>query len=277
MPGHDAGAEEKVNAVVEPVVEHVAETGSTNSDLLARVRAAHDAGATAFTPSVLLAGRQTGGRGRHGRHWQSTPGASLTFSVAWPLARADLSGLSLAVGVALADALDAAAAPRIGLKWPNDLWLVADWSEAARAHGRKLGGVLVETAPFGAGRVAVVGVGLNVRAQQVEGAATGIASLDELDGATTTTATLARVMPALVAALRRFDEEGLAPFADRFAARDLLKGLTVAGGGADAEVNGEAAGIGRSGALLLRTADGLRAVESGEWRVRVAQRAGSPC
>ena len=274
MPGHDARAEE-VNAS-DPVIEHVAETGSTNSDLLARVRAAQ-AGAPSFAPCVLVAGRQTAGRGRHGRHWQSTPGASLTFSLAWPLARADLSGLSLAVGVALADALDTAAAPRIGLKWPNDLWRVADWSEAARIHGRKLGGVLVETAPFGANRIAVVGVGLNVHAQQVDEAATGVASLDELDPDTTPAATLARVVPALVAALRRFDEEGLAPFADRFAARDLLKGLTVAGAGADAEVIGEAAGIGRSGALVLRTAGGLREVESGEWRVRIAERAGSPC
>ena len=85
-----------------------------------------------LAPCLLVAERQTAGRGRHGRPWRSTPGASLTFSLAWPLTRADLSGLSLAVGVALADALDATATPRIGLKWPNDLWLVADWSEAAR-------------------------------------------------------------------------------------------------------------------------------------------------
>ena len=122
-----------------------------------------------------------------------------------------------------------------------------------------------------------MGVGLNVHAQQVDEAATGVASLDELDPDTTPAATLARVVPALVAALRRFDEGGLAPFADRFAARDLLKGLTVAGAGADAEVIGEAAGIGRSGALVLRTAGGLREVESGEWRVRIAERVGSPC
>ena len=277
VPGHHARAEEVI-APLDPVIEHVAETGSTNSDLLARVRVAQSAGATSFAPCALVAERQTAGRGRHGRHWHATPGASLAFSIAWPLARVDLSGLSLAVGAALADALDpAAAGPRIGLKWPNDLWLVADWSEAARRSGRKCGGILVETAPFGTGRIAVVGVGLNVREQRAVDASTGVASLDEIDAAATTTTTLARVAPALVAALRRFDAQGLAPFADRFTARDLLKGLTVSGGGAEAEVAGVATGISLNGALLLRTAEGIRAVESGEWQLRVAQRAGSTC
>jgi BirA family biotin operon repressor/biotin-[acetyl-CoA-carboxylase] ligase len=142
---------------------------------------------------------------------------------------------------------------------------------------RKLAGILVETAPFGAGRIAVVGVGLNVRAQRVDGASTGVASLDELDAAATTTSTLARVAPALIAALRRFDAEGLAPFADRFAARDLLKGLAVSGSGADGGGAGEAAGIDPNGALLLRTAEGTRAVVSGEWQLRVGERAGSTC
>lgn len=267
-------------APLDPVIEHVVETGSTNSDLLARVHAAQRAGATGFAPCLLVAGRQTAGRGRHGRHWHATPGASLVCSLAWPVARADLSGLSLAVGVALADALEAAgAARRIGLKWPNDLWLLDDWSEAARRRGRKLAGILIETAPFGAGRVAVVGVGLNVHAQAQTAfdASTHVASLDELDTAATTASTLARVAPALVEALRRFDGGGFAPFADRFAARDLLRGLALMGSGADAHVEGSAAGVAANGALLLRTTEGIHPVESGEWRLRVAERAGSTC
>ena len=276
MPGHDARAEE-VNGEVDPVVEHVAETGSTNSDLLARVRAAQVAGAASVAPCVLVAARQTAGRGRHGRHWHSTADASLTFSIAWPLTRADLSGLSLAIGVAVADALDTADSPRVGLKWPNDLWLVDDWSAEARGRGRKLGGILVETAPLGASRVAVVGVGLNVRSQPVDDASSGVASLDELDPDATTTDALARVVPALVSALRRFDVDGLAPFAERFAARDLLRGLSVTGGRAHEEVVGEVEGIAGNGGLLLRTASGLRTVESGEWRVRVAERTESTC
>ncbi len=277
VPGHDARAEEVI-APLDPVIEHVVETGSTNSDLLARVQAAAGAGAATFVPCLLVAERQTAGRGRHGRHWHATPGASLAFSLAWPLARADLSGLSLAVGVALADALESAGAPRrLGLKWPNDLWLVDDWSEAARRRGRKLAGVLIETAPHRGSRVAVVGVGINVHAQTVGDASSGVASLDEVDADCTPAATLDRVAPALIAALRRFGDEGLAPFAGRFAARDLLRGLEVVGSGADAGVSGTATGIGAQGALLLRTAEGTRAVESGDWRLRVAERAGSTC
>jgi BirA family biotin operon repressor/biotin-[acetyl-CoA-carboxylase] ligase len=267
-----------VIAPPDPVIEHVAETGSTNSDLLARARAAQAAGASTFAPCLLVAERQTEGRGRHGRPWHATPGASLACSLAWPLARADLSGLSLAVGSALADALDAGdAGPRIGLKWPNDLWLVDDWSEAARRRGRKLGGILVETAPFGTGRVAVVGVGINVHSQAGLETPTGVASLDEIDSAATAAATLARVAPALVRALRRFEDEGFAPFAGPFAARDLLRGLGVGGSDASGGIEGTAVGVAANGALLLRTASGTRAVESGEWRLRVGERAGSAC
>jgi len=65
-----------VNASGDPAPERVAETGSTNDDLLARVRAAAALGATAFAPCLLVADRQRAGRGRHGRHWHATPAAS---------------------------------------------------------------------------------------------------------------------------------------------------------------------------------------------------------
>jgi BirA family biotin operon repressor/biotin-[acetyl-CoA-carboxylase] ligase len=94
-----------------------------------------------------VAEHQTRGRGRLGRGWGRSAGASLTFSLSLPLAPRDWSGLSLAVGVALADALEPpldGAVPRIGLKWPNDLWL-----DRRPGSGRKLGGVLIETAGRG--------------------------------------------------------------------------------------------------------------------------------
>ena len=97
-----------MNLPADPVIEHVAETGSTNSDLLARVHAAAASGGTSFAPCLLVAERQTA-RPRPARPaWHAMPGASLTFSLAWPVRRGDLSGLSLAVGVALADALEPA-------------------------------------------------------------------------------------------------------------------------------------------------------------------------
>jgi BirA family transcriptional regulator, biotin operon repressor / biotin---[acetyl-CoA-carboxylase] ligase len=114
-------------------VEVRAQCGSTNTELLGCIRRS---GAD-MLPCLLVAEHQTQGRGRLGRVWQSEPGSSLTFSLALPLAPADWSGLSLAVGLALAQALDPvaehatpAAKPRVLLKWPNDLWLRDDADQA---------------------------------------------------------------------------------------------------------------------------------------------------
>ena len=140
-------------------VEVVRQCPSTNTALLERARAAvqappeaGEAGiqvrrsvesrafgsrASDTLPCLLVAEHQTGGRGRMGRTWTAAPGASLTFSLSLPMAPRDWSGLSLVVGTVLAEALQASSAPgsapRIGLKWPNDLWL----------DGRKLGGILI--------------------------------------------------------------------------------------------------------------------------------------
>ena len=256
---------------------HIGETGSTNSDLLARVQAAALRGDTSFSPCLLVAGRQTAGRGRQGRAWYGAHGASLTFSLAWPFAASvGLSGLSLAVGVALADALEPApadaptrgAAPaRIGLKWPNDLWLMGD---GLAGPGRKLGGVLIETTPGGGCRIAVIGVGLNVAAQEVPDAASGIAWLREIDAGATPETVLERLAAPLADALSVFEQAGFAAFAGRFAARDLLRGKRVevdAAGGID----GAAEGVTTQGELLVRTAAGLVTVGSGEARLPLAR------
>src|SRR4051794_1987982 len=98
-------------------LECVAETGSTNADLLARTPRLSG-------PVLLLAGHQTAGRGRSGRTWQSAADASLTFSLAWKFqcALPQLVGLPLAVGVAIADALRGSGV-QAQLKWPNDVLL----------------------------------------------------------------------------------------------------------------------------------------------------------
>ena len=107
-------------------VEVLPEIDSTNTELMRRARAGQT------EPTLLVAERQTAGRGRMGRPWQSAVGDSLTFSLGLPLAPKDWSGLSLAVGLSVAESLHA----EICLKWPNDLW----WQE------RKLAGILIETA-----------------------------------------------------------------------------------------------------------------------------------
>jgi BirA family biotin operon repressor/biotin-[acetyl-CoA-carboxylase] ligase len=217
-------------------------------------------------PALLVAEQQTQGRGRFGRQWQSAAGASLTFSLALPLAPADWSGLSLAVGVALAEALEpapAAGAPRIGLKWPNDLWLVG-----GAGRGRKLGGVLIETVPRGESRLAVVGVGVNVLPQSLSDLSHGYACLQEIDAQASAPAALATVALPLVRAIKVFERDGLAPFLAGYGARDLLAGQRV-GTTLDDVPEGVAEGIDAQGALLVRHGGMLHAVAGGEVSVRL--------
>ena len=273
-------------------VEVVARTLSTNTALLERARAApgrrdgdepdgalvrRSVESAAFgrravdlQPCLLVAEHQTGGRGRQGRSWQSAAGASLTFSLGLALAAPDWSGLSLAVGVALAEALEPVStnAPRIGLKWPNDLWLMDGPPELA-ASGRKLGGILIETVAAGTQRLVVIGIGLNVQLFDAADTSTGFAALQELDPTMTAPLALARIARPLVLALQQFEREGFAAFAQRFAARDFLRGRPVRTTLAEVP-EGIARGVSPQGALLVQTAGGVTSVASGEVSVRLA-------
>ena len=268
-------------------VEVVHTTRSTNTTLLERARAVPDTSsgndevivrrsvesgafgrrAIDLQPCLLVAEHQTAGRGRQGRTWLSSPGASLTFSLALPLSLADWSGLSLVVGVALAEALDdlsgSAQAPRIGLKWPNDLWLLG-----APNATRKLGGILIETVAAGSQRLAIIGIGLNVQPFEPVEVNTGFAPLLELDTAATAPAVLARIALPLVQALKQFEREGFAPFAERFAARDVLVGRSISTTLPDVPL-GVARGVSAQGALLVQTDAGIVPVSSGEVSVRL--------
>ncbi len=217
-------------------------------------------------PCLLVAEHQAAGRGRLGRDWKAQPGQSLTFSLALAYAPRDWSGLSLAVGVALADALEPAPAetPRLGLKWPNDLWL-----QDGPGRGRKLGGILIETLSVGSRRMCVVGVGLNVHPMAgTENLATGFACLAELMAEASAPKALALVARPLVQALQRFEREGFAPFAAAYTRRDLLAGQRVATSSGEAP-EGVAEGVDERGALRVNTAGGLRLLTSGEVSVRL--------
>ena len=273
-------------------VEVVERCSSTNTALLERARvevrpepdnadvlvqrsvesAAFGRRAADIQPCLLVAEHQTGGRGRLGRGWQSAPGASLTFSLSLPIAREDWSGLSLVVGLALAEALDppaAGRAPRIGLKWPNDLWLMD-----GPARGRKLAGVLIETVAAGRTRLAVIGIGLNVTPMQAEDAGSGFACLQELEPGIDAPAALHRVAAPLARALRRFEAEGFAAAAADFARRDLLAGQPVRTT-QQGLAEGIARGVDERGALQIQTSAGLVAVTSGEVSVRIDPGAGA--
>jgi BirA family biotin operon repressor/biotin-[acetyl-CoA-carboxylase] ligase len=231
---------------------HLAECGSTNTEALAHLRQGGG-------PLLLSASRQTAGRGRLGRAWQSDD-AALTFSIAlpWP-AELDLAGLSLAVGCTVADTLDPAG-ERLRLKWPNDLFL----------DGAKLGGILIETAALPTGeRGVVIGIGLNVLPLPADADrsayASGHAALRALDPAATALSTLDRLAPALRALLADFRTLGFAPWQTAFARRDLSAGRRVRVG----ELAGIARGVSARGELLLDTPAGVQACHGGELSLRL--------
>ena len=217
-------------------------------------------------PCLLVAEHQFRGRGRMGRLWQSSIGASLTFSLGLAMAPRDWAGMSLAVGVALAEGLDPQPAngqPRIGLKWPNDLWLID-----GPGRGRKLGGILIETLAVGHQRMVVVGVGLNVQPQALRDLSTGYACLAELEPHISAPQALQRVMLPLVAALKTFERDGFGAFAERYAARDLLVGQPIETTVPELP-EGIADGVGVDGALRVRTGGGVCPLSSGEVSIRL--------
>ncbi len=224
-------------------------------------------------PCLLVAERQTRGRGRLGRGWVSGAGTSLTFSLSLPLAPTQWDGLSLAVGLAIAQALEpltAGAAPRLVLKWPNDLWLQGP-GDGAHGRGRKLGGILIETIQVGERRMCVVGVGLNVlphpQAEEVGQLTHGYACLQEMDPQATAPAVLARIARPLVQALLRFQAEGFGPLQQAYLQRDMLRGHPVTTTQAGLP-QGVAEGVDEHGALRVRH-EGLHHVLSGEVSVRL--------
>ncbi|MPM81798.1 Bifunctional ligase/repressor BirA [bioreactor metagenome] len=262
-------------------VEVVPTIDSTNTELMRRARAGR------CEPILLVTEEQTAGRGRLGRPWQSQEPelaqqaaepqgpASLMMSLGLPIRPQTWSGLSLAVGVSVAGSLQpelpraGSSMPRVGLKWPNDLWLEGD---------RKFGGILVETASFvapqGLGgdhgndnalRYVVVGIGLNVLPRPGDGMTTQPACLCEIDARWTAPEALAAIVPPLVQTLQQFERTGFAPFRQRFAERDLLQGRVVHLSNGD---SGTARGVSDDGTLLVETAAGLQAVTSADISVR---------
>ena len=228
-------------------VEVLPEVDSTNTELMRRARAGR------HEPTLLVAEQQTAGRGRMGRQWESAPGDSLTFSLGLSLQPADWSGLSLAVGLSLAESLH----PSVRLKWPNDLWL----------GERKLGGILVEAASSAGSSFVVVGVGLNIRPRPGDGLRTPPAALLEVWPEAMAGAALLRVVAPLVQTLLAFARTGFAPLQDRYATRDVLAGREVIT--SDGQ-QGQALGVGPTGALRLQLPGQVLEVVSAEVSVRPA-------
>nr|WP_315228235.1 biotin--[acetyl-CoA-carboxylase] ligase [uncultured Limnohabitans sp.] len=262
-------------------VEVLPEIDSTNTELMRRARAGQT------DPVLLVAEAQTAGRGRLGRVWHGQAGSALTFSLGLPLAPADWSGLSLAVGLSLARSLDPQGDLGVRLKWPNDLWVARPGSPQGWG---KLAGILIETAvstgqasaqsaapvthaawgavpvePRLSSRYCVVGVGINIAPPQAEGLSTAPLGLQDLQTGITAPEALAKVATPLLATLLAFERGGFAPLQNAFNARDALHDMRVT---LSDGRTGMARGVDASGALLVDTAQGQEAITSSEVSVR---------
>lgn len=234
---------------------------STNTHLMQQVAAGAAHGV------CVVAELQTEGRGRRGRVWQAGLGNSLTFSVLWRFdyGAGALSGLSLAVGVALMRALEELGVDGAGLKWPNDVL----------HENRKLAGILIELqGDMDGPSAAVIGIGLNLRLPEhlrktIDQAATDLHSIapqpvDSSHG-------LGTVLHHMAVVLEQFERDGFeslrAEWVARHAHEDQPVRLLMPDG---REIEGVAGGIAADGALLVNTADGLQRFVAGEVSLRGA-------
>lgn len=230
--------------------------GSTNQyikDKLALIENGH----------CCLAEAQTAGRGRHGRKWVSPYAASLYLSMYWSFAGgyAVLGGLSLAVGVAIVNALEQCGVPDVQLKWPNDIY----------AQGKKLAGVLIEVeGQMGAECQTVVGIGLNVslpnKVDEITQPWTDLTSLCEqpVDRNKMASALINELYKSLIL----FENSGLNGFIEQWRALDIYANKPVKLIIGQKVITGISRGIDATGAILLENEQGLRAFHGGEISVR---------
>ncbi|MEH6559725.1 MAG: bifunctional biotin--[acetyl-CoA-carboxylase] ligase/biotin operon repressor BirA [Oceanicoccus sp.] len=211
---------------------------------------------------VCTAEQQTAGKGRRGKAWASPYASNLYMSVVWEFVEgaAALEGLSLAVGVAVVEALNRAGVNGVQLKWPNDVL----------CQGRKLAGILLEVAGDLAGpcRV-VVGIGLNVNMPSAADIDQPWIDIKEINrDAANRNQLLALILNELIPLLSDFERQGFSSYRDRWLALDAYAGREVAMLLGDESVIGRAVGVDKSGAVLVETSSGVRTFSGGEVSLR---------
>jgi BirA family biotin operon repressor/biotin-[acetyl-CoA-carboxylase] ligase len=239
--------------------------GSTNSVLSQAVSA------NAASGTCVVAELQTEGRGRRGRVWHTSLGGAVTFSLLWRFNQgaAFLSGLSLAVGVALMRALEDLGVRDAALKWPNDL-----------LHGhRKLAGTLIELQGDMLGpTAAVIGIGVNLRLSdlardQIDQAVTDLH--DVLGEMPDRSHVLASILIHLVTVLDMFEVHGFGPLREEWESYHAYHGKPVRllmPGGQNPE--GVVVGVADDGALLVRRGGEIQPFSAGELSLRPVQKGG---
>ena len=229
---------------------------STNTALIARAQG------ESIDGHVLMAELQTQGRGRRGRKWISPFGRNVMLSTGFQLSAqsSNIGSISLAIGVAVAKAIEEVTNLSIQLKWPNDIYL----------NDQKLGGILIDLLHAGPPVKLLLGIGLNIHAAP-----------DGLDSPNAPAIALADVVPGpsrhevvstllneLVSTIRQYWEEGFESFVAAWSERDVFAGQFLHVDGLNEEVEGWNRGIDGSGALQLETNRGLRKIIGGDVTIR---------
>jgi len=232
--------------------------GSTNQYLLDRI-------GTLQSGDACVAEYQQAGRGRRGRKWFSPFGANLYLSMYWRLEQGPAAaiGLSLVIGIVMAEVLRDLGASQVRVKWPNDLYL----------QDRKLAGILVElTGKTGDAAQIVIGAGINLAMRQVESDVInqGWINLQEAGIAIDRNTLAARLINELRAALELFEQEGLTPYLSRWEKLDNFINRPVKLIIGDKEIVGISRGIDAQGALLLEQDGAIKAWMGGEISLRSA-------
>ncbi|WP_312243119.1 bifunctional biotin--[acetyl-CoA-carboxylase] ligase/biotin operon repressor BirA [Pantoea sp.] len=231
-------------------------TDSTNQYLLERM-------AELKSGDACIAEYQQAGRGRRGRQWFSPFGANLYMSMYWRLEQgpAAAMGLSLVIGIVMTEVLQELGAKEVRVKWPNDLYL----------HDRKLAGILVElTGKTGDAAQLVIGAGINLAMRTPDESVVnqGWINLQEAGVKIDRNELAARLINRLREALSQFEQEGFAPFIDRWAALDNFIDRPVKLIMGDREVHGIARGIDKQGGLLLEQDGEVKSWVGGEISLR---------
>lgn len=238
------------NVSVIPVID------STNQYLLERMHEMESGAA-------CIAEYQQAGRGRHGRQWFSPFGANLYMSMYWRLEQgpAAAMGLSLVIGIIMAETLRSLGADDVRVKWPNDIYL----------NDRKLAGILVElTGKTGDAAQIVIGAGINLAMRTAEASQInqGWINLQEAGVTVNRNELAARLINSLREALPLFEQEGLTPFVARWAALDNFINRPVKLLIGEREVHGIARGVDSQGGLLLEQDGEIKAWVGGEISLR---------
>lgn len=214
---------------------------------------------------ICLAEQQTAGRGRRGRQWYSPFGSNIYLSIMWRYADgpAGLSGLSLALGIAVMRVLSAHAVEGTGLKWPNDIY----WQD------KKLGGILVEIAGETNGPCTLVaGLGLNVFMNKVEyDIDQPWTSLNQISASETLSRNrlAAELIEQMLAILQDYPKKGFRAYQQEWQQWDIMHDKAVNLSSANGQKQGIVQGVDHEGGLILKTGQGIEVVNSGEVSLRL--------